>query len=117
MVDAVGGAADSVENQCNAAPSDTVAPSILQVRSASETGNVTVSSTDSQVVFNGFGRQVPLAPAVAASAVLVDLSPGANGGQCVALGGRVTCLRIEISPAGLVRMCNPTAPATDPQAC
>jgi type IV fimbrial biogenesis protein FimT len=117
MVDAVGGAADSVENQCNAAPSDTVAPSILQVRSANETGNVTVVASASQVVFNGFGRQVAVAPATLPTTVTVDLSPGANSGQCVAAGGRVTCLRIEVSPAGQVRMCNPTAQPTDAQAC
>ncbi|MFG6465403.1 GspH/FimT family pseudopilin [Roseateles sp. BYS87W] len=116
MVDAVGGAADSVENQCNAVPSDTVAPSILQVRSAAETGNVTVTSTASQIIFDGLGRQVPIPPA-AASAVAIDLTPGANGGQCAATGGRVTCLRIEVSTAGLVRMCNPAAQAADPQSC
>lgn len=118
MVDAVGGAADSVENQCNVAPSDTVAPSILQVRSASETGNVTVSSTASQVIFNGLGRQAPIPPAAAASTVLIDVTPGANGGQCTAvIGGRVTCLRIEVSPVGQVRMCNPDPNVSGTQAC
>lgn len=115
MVDATG---DSVVGQCNATPSDTVAPSILQVRASSETGTgVVVSASSSEVVFNGLARQVPISPATTTAAITIDISPSSTAGQCAASGGKVTCLRIVISPAGLVRMCNPTAPSADPQAC
>lgn len=111
-------AADSVEGRCNSAPSDTVAPSILQVRSATETGaGVDIAASADQVIFNGLGRQVAIAPAANAAEVTVDITPVAARGTCVAAGGSVTCLRIVVTTGGLVRMCNPSAPAGDPQAC
>ncbi|MDR7331074.1 GspH/FimT family pseudopilin [Roseateles asaccharophilus] len=109
--------ADSVVNQCNSAPSDTVAPSILQIRAASEAGgNVQVVSDSDEVVFNGLGRQVPLGGAAAAANINIEITPS-GGGTCAAAGGKVTCLRVAISPAGQVRMCNPSIAAGDPQAC
>lgn len=111
-------ALDSVENNCNAAPSDTTPPSILQVRAATETGGrSTIAASASQVVFNGLGRQVPVAPAVNAALVTIDVTPGAGSGTCVGAGGQVTCLRLLVSPTGQVRMCNPQAPVGDIQAC
>jgi type IV fimbrial biogenesis protein FimT len=116
VVDA--GPSDSVENNCDATPSDTVAPSILQTRAASETGSgVVVAAGANQIIFNGLGRQVPIAPATAAPTVSIDITPVSTRGTCVANGGKVTCLRIVITPGGLVRMCNPSAAANDPQAC
>jgi type IV fimbrial biogenesis protein FimT len=109
---------DSVVGQCNAAPSDTTAPSILQVRSVNETGRGVVISADAnQVVFNGLGRQVPVAPAVTPSAVVIDITPAATVGTCAANGGRITCLRVLVTASGLVRMCNPAVAVGDPQAC
>ena len=109
---------DSVEGRCDAAPSDSTPPSILQVRSASETGNgVVIGATTSQVVFNGLGRQVAIAPAAAAPTVTIDITPVATRGSCAASGGKITCLRIVVTPGGLVRMCNPAAALSDPQAC
>lgn len=109
---------DSVENRCNAAPSDTTPPSILQVRSATETGaGIVVNAGASQVVFNGLGRQVPIAPAAAAATVSIDVTPASTAGRCAGSGGSITCLRIVVTPGGQVRMCNPTAASGDPQAC
>ncbi|MFN3303412.1 MAG: Tfp pilus assembly protein FimT/FimU [Roseateles sp.] len=110
-------AADSVEANCNAAPSDTVAPSILQVRAAAEAGGgVQVEADADQVVFNGLGRQVPTGGAATADTLNIELTPS-GGGQCAAAGGKVTCLRLVVSPAGQVRMCNPSIAEGDPQAC
>jgi type IV fimbrial biogenesis protein FimT len=110
--------ADSVENKCNSAPSDSVAPSILQLRSVTETGaGVVVTADSSQAVFNGLGRQVPIAPATTTAAITIDIAPASTVGSCVANGGKVTCLRISVTPGGLVRMCNPSAASGDPQAC
>jgi len=106
-------ATDSVEGQCNAAPSDTVAPSILQVKSSSDGGGTTrVAADQSAVVFNGLGRLTP-APA---AAININFDNG-SGADCAASGGRLTCLRVVVSTAGQIRMCNPAAPAGQPQAC
>ncbi|MBI3350684.1 MAG: GspH/FimT family pseudopilin [Burkholderiales bacterium] len=118
VVDVVDAANDSVEGQCNAAPSDTVAPSILQVRAATETGaGVQINSDSAEVIFNGLGRQAPISPTTPISAVTIDLTPASNVGRCASSGGKITCLRIVVSPAGQVRMCNPSVATGDPQAC
>lgn len=112
LVDANAGA-DSVVGQCDAAPSDTVAPSILQVRAASEVGGgVRVTAGVSSVVFNGFGRIVPTPSAP----ITINITPP-TGTSCADAGGKVTCLRIAISTSGQVRMCNPSVAQGDPQAC
>jgi type IV fimbrial biogenesis protein FimT len=112
--------ADSIEGKCNSAPSDTVAPSILQLRAAAETGSsVQVQADTDQVIFNGLGRQVPVGAATASTVSIDVTSASSSTGQarCAASGGKVTCLRIVVSPAGQVRMCNPNIAAGDPQAC
>jgi len=113
VVDVVDAVDDSVVGKCNAAPSDTVAPSILQTRSGNDgSGSSAVQATAAEMVFNGLAR---LSPAPAA-AINIDINnPGA--GICAAMGGDLTCLRIVVSPAGQVRMCNPSFAAGDPQAC
>lgn len=112
MVDAVA-ANDSVAGQCNAAPSDTVAPSILQTRSASDgSGGSTVQATATDMVFNGLAR---LTPTPNTDITINITNPGA--GLCAVDGGDLTCLRLVVSPAGQVRMCNPRFPVGDPQAC
>lgn len=108
---------DSVEGKCDTAPSDTTAPSILQLRAATEAGgNVRVNGDAEEIIFNGLGRQVPIAGAATASTVSIDITPRSDA-QCATAGGDVTCLRIVVSPAGQVRMCNPHIASGDPQAC
>lgn len=109
---------DSVVGQCNATPSDTVAPSILQVRAASETGSgVAVNADANQVIFNGLGRQAPVVAGTPTSTISIDITPTSAVGRCLSDGGKITCLRIVVSPAGQVRMCNPSAASSDPQSC
>jgi type IV fimbrial biogenesis protein FimT len=48
----------------------------------------------------------------------VDVSnPG--GGECIAAGGPMRCLRIVVTGGGNIRMCDPTPTvvAPDPRAC
>lgn len=106
-------ATDSPIGACDSAPSDVNAPHILKVRDASETGGGTAiaASTDT-IIFNGIGRLV--APA---GAVTIDLT-GQNAADCRHVGGELTCLRIQVSTSGQVRMCNPVfTSGSDPQAC
>jgi len=111
----------AVANNCGAAPSDTVAPRILQSKPAAETSGTTVVTTDepsASFVFNGLGRLTP----VPAGTLKIDFTNTAAGDDCAAAGGPMTCLRIVVSAAGQVRMCNPkiTSPDPthpDPQAC
>jgi type IV fimbrial biogenesis protein FimT len=115
VVDAVDAdaATDSVEGKCDTLPSDTVAPSILQVRAGTETGTgTTVNADQSAVVFNGLGRLVP----PPASVINIEIRTS-DASRCATLGGPVTCLRVAISPGGQVRMCNPNLPSGEAAAC
>ena len=61
------------------------------------------------VAFNGSGRLA------APGAFSVDIAPSADA--CQAAGGEARCLRVTVSPGGMVRMCDPALPADAPQGC
>ncbi|MCV2365473.1 GspH/FimT family pseudopilin [Paucibacter sp. DJ1R-11] len=106
--------ADSVAGQCAAAFSDSVAPRILHSRPAGDgSTGVQVNASVASLVFNGVGRLNP----VPAADVTINVSPPSASGSCVSAGGDITCLRILISTAGQIRLCNPNLAAGDPQAC
>jgi type IV fimbrial biogenesis protein FimT len=105
---------NAVVGVCSTAPSDAAAPRILQKRDGVDApaGMVVATGGVSSVVFNGLGRVTPLP----AGNVNIDLT-NPTSGTCAAAGGRVTCLRIVVSPAGQLRMCNPKFNLPDPQGC
>lgn len=74
--------------------------------------SVTVNPAGSVFVYTGTGRLTP-APAAATT---IDIANG-NTANCLANGGTFRCLRVVISPAGPVRLCDPAAPNTSPAAC
>lgn len=100
---------------CDSAPSDTVDPWIVQRSPAAEGGGSSQvqASTGGKrtaggvaatvLVFDGLGRVAP------GGIDTVDITnPG--GGACMHVPpntGPMRCLRIEISPGGQVRMCDP----------
>lgn len=99
---------------CGAAPSTTASPMIVNGRAAGDAGgNVEVAALQAdgatagtRVTFNGFGR---IANADAISQIDID-GPDAEGDY--------RALRVSISPAGLVRMCDPAVTNTsDPRKC
>jgi len=69
----------------------------------------TVASDFSSVTFNGLGRTN------LANSSKIDV--GSSKGVCDSGSGGVRCLRILLSTAGKVRMCDPQLPAGDPAAC
>lgn len=93
-------------------------PDNIQSRSPSEgSPNAAVTATPAAattVEFNGYGRST--------SATVFDIT-NPTAGTCVADGGRVRCLRVTVSAAGQIRMCDPALPSTtssgtpEPQAC
>lgn len=98
---------DDPTGACETEPSDTVAPRILQSRSAAEgSPNAVVNGNGvSQITFNGLGQ--------ASVAATINVT-NPTGGAC----GVMRCLNVIISTAGQVRMCNPAlAAADDPQGC
>lgn len=103
---------DDPSGACASTPSDTVAPRIIQLRSAAEgSTNVVVAAGQSAVVFNGLGQVTPV-PAGTISINLTNLT----GGAC-APAGPMRCMRVEVSTGGQIRMCDPALASTDPQGC
>jgi type IV fimbrial biogenesis protein FimT len=117
---------DDPTSACDTAPSDAVAPRIIQSRSGSEgterttvagiVAGTTVPATT--VFFNGLGRLT--SPGGATDLTQIDIT-NPVGGTCensAGTGGPMRCLRINISLAGAPRMCDPVVTdATDPRRC
>ena len=111
----------------------TSCPASIQARSSSE-GSSNATVTTSQVVastnalattaaftttlsFNGFGKANTLPPG---NNALFDISNTSGGGSCAAAGGSRRCLRVVVTAAGQIRMCDPKLTLTNPgnpQAC
>ncbi|HSG77202.1 MAG TPA: GspH/FimT family pseudopilin [Burkholderiales bacterium] len=109
---------DDVTGACDAAPSETAAPRVIQRRSGSEgtTSVVLAAATAGVVHFNGLGRVT--SPGGAANMTQVAIS-NPVGGTCEHVdGGAMRCLRINISVGGEARMCDPAVTdASDPRIC
>jgi len=102
---------DSPAGDCDAAPSDNVAPRIVQVRSAAEgSRNAAVNAGGvSLITFNGTGQATGGAPAA------INVT-NPTGGAC-APGGPMRCMRVTVATGGQIRMCDPARAADDPQGC
>lgn len=111
---AAGGA--SVEGLCATTPqaTTTTAPFIIGAHDgiSAPSGLVVNSGGVTSITFNGLGR-----PTVPAN-VTIELS-NPTIGACAAPsgGGPVNCMRVVVSAAGDVRMCNPRFLLPDPQGC
>ncbi len=83
---------------------------VLMARTAkSNEAGLSAAPSLASVAFNGSGRLA------APGAFSVDIAPVA--GVCQAAGGEARCLRVTVSPGGMVRMCDPAVPADAPQGC
>lgn len=105
---------------CDAAPSETVAPQIIQVKSGSEgTTRVSVAATGAATVhFNGLGRVTSPSGAANMTRILISNPTGGVCQHVDATNGTMRCLRIDISTGGEVKMCDPAVTdATDPRKC
>jgi type IV fimbrial biogenesis protein FimT len=134
---------DDPAGACNAAPSDTAAPRIIQKWNAAEgaagvpwmistsittTGGGGPVSTLAQLEFNGLGRLArPVAmagpnPGVGIISLQVNnLAVGAPFGCYGSAGGgekNIRCLDVRVTNGGQVRMCDPyVTDAADPRFC
>ncbi|MEY4978341.1 MAG: hypothetical protein RLZZ352_611 [Pseudomonadota bacterium] len=98
---------------CNESASETNTPRIIQKKPGAEVSDARTNVTaDTAVfVFNGLGQRTS-APTTNASINITHSS-----GSCNADGGTVRCLRLVVSRAGQIRMCDPDRDATDPMGC
>jgi type IV fimbrial biogenesis protein FimT len=106
---------DDPSGKCDQPPSDSTVPRIVQKRAANEgSPNAVVAADRATIMFNGTGQVTgPASPA------RIDVT-NPTGGTCAAAGGGggpMRCLRVEVTTAGQIRMCDPARSSTDPQAC
>lgn len=99
----------SAEGGCHQDSSITVAPFILLKSPATGSAAVSVQSSDAvhMLAYNGLGQLVAV-DGVAPRPGSIDIS--STQGACVqpdGTGGSVRCLRIEVSRAGMTRLCDP----------
>jgi len=103
------------EGACDVAPSDTVAPQIVQKKSASDgTANVLVTTSAAPLVtFNGLGR--------VSGAVLSRIDFSNASGVCEHIppnDGAMRCLAILMTSGGQAKLCDPAvSDNTDPRFC
>ena len=92
----------------------TVDPFMARFKAGAEGAkNAAVSATQSSISFNGLGQVTP-APT---STITIDIT-NSTGGTCVAAGGNMRCLQLQVGGAGQVRMCDPAVTAaSDPRKC
>lgn len=102
---------NSTKSDWNIWASSCTSTDLIQSRSSAEgSSNVTVTTDRTTIEFNGWGRlKTP-------ATTNIDLT-NSTGGSCAKDTGPMRCLRIVISPAGQVRMCDPALDSTDPQGC
>lgn len=112
--------------QCNAAPSDTTDPRIIQSRAGNEgSSRVVIAATNAssaaanRLIFTGLGRiQTTDAGGADTNPIAtIDVSYP-TGGTCQHAGGTVRCLRVQITTGGEARLCDPAVvDANDPRIC
>jgi type IV fimbrial biogenesis protein FimT len=104
---------ESPAGKCNQPQSDSVAPRIVQKRAVNEgSPNVVVAADLATITFNGMGQATNL---VVSPTSITVTNP--TGGACASAGGPIRCLRVDTTPGGQIRMCDPARASTDPQGC
>jgi len=120
---------------CATAASDTVAPRIIQTRGSSEGATTGILVQKSEVdpatgnaiglplftgtlTFNGLGRIATTTLTAGNNATIDITNPDIDNCVSDPTPGTMRCLRILVSSAGQIRMCNPALNlATNPQGC
>jgi type IV fimbrial biogenesis protein FimT len=108
---------DSAAGACNATPTADLAtptaPRVIQVRAGGEgSGNAVIAADQSSIVFNGLGRVTP----VPGGNISINIT-NPSGGTCAAASGPMRCMRVVVSAAGQVRLCDPRFASSDAQGC
>jgi type IV fimbrial biogenesis protein FimT len=114
----------SLDNPTNACASPlTTTTGVIQSHSNDEgSPNASMNSDQAAVFFNGLGRQASgtvttgvTTPNPTAIVTINITNP--TGGTCADVGGDMRCLRVVVSTAGSIKMCDPALSSSDPQGC
>lgn len=108
---------DAAAGLCNEAPSADLAaptaPRVIQSRAGGEgSANAAIAADQSSIVFNGLGRVTP----IPGGNININIT-NPTGGACAAASGPMRCMRVVVSAAGQVRLCDPRFASSDAQGC
>lgn len=112
------------QGQCGSAIDDTVTPFIIERSPAgTQPNNVQINASQYVVSFNGLGSQSASTNPITAIGILTIDVNSATEACLGTTGGTARCLRVVVSPAGQIRMCDPSitgsgvSTKTHPTAC
>lgn len=102
------GSGTTAAASCATAVSDSTDPKILQKGPVTTANNLSVSASQSVFAFSGLGQQAATTNPAVTPPSSMNVQITATEGSCVKDGGEVRCLSVIVSPAGQVRMCDPS---------
>ncbi len=97
---------------CGEAISDTGDFRLVQKGPLSTAANVRVTASQTVYAFNGMGQQAATTNPTTTPPSGLSVALTSTQGSCVKDGGEIRCLNITVSPAGQVRMCDPSVSTT-----
>jgi len=106
---------------CGKTVSDTTSPYLLAFSPVVSSAVVTsLTGSRSAIGFDGLGRLTTITnPDSGVGTLTIKVT--SSSATCVAAGGTARCLTVVVSPAGEIRMCDPshasTSDSTDPMSC
>lgn len=108
---------DSPAGACGSSISESSSPYLLKVSPiVSSSSTTSVSAGRSLIAFDGLGQLNTISGAAETGVLKIELSD--SGGTCVAAGGQIQCLRVEVAPGGQISLCDPNrSSSTDPMTC
>jgi type IV fimbrial biogenesis protein FimT len=115
------GSANTPASSCGSTLSDTTSPYIVQrPPTSSISGQLSISATQSVVAFNSLGRMTATTnPSTSAGTVTYQIT--SSSVTCLAASGTARCLNVAVSPAGQIRLCDPSLTSStsnnNPMAC
>jgi len=83
---------------------------LLEYIPAQAKAGIVISTANNTVSFNSQGRLADGGP------YTLDIMPQ-NSADCISPGGKLRCLRLQISTAGQIRLCDLSLKSTDPRSC
>ncbi|MDF2867051.1 MAG: ral secretion pathway protein [Gammaproteobacteria bacterium] len=83
---------------------------LLERAAESSQARLAISASSNTIGFNSQGR-------LADGGVYTADINSQNSADCMAQGGKVRCLRVQVSTAGQIKICDPNLASTDPRSC
>ena len=106
---------DNPSDACGSMPSDNEGPRIIQVKGNENVERLVMVAAEHTAVFNSIGRQIT--NAVVDNVISIQTTSGPDACATIANKKGFRCLQINISPGGMVRVCDPAQASKETRSC